>query len=54
VAIFIILFHTVLTTALQSVPKTQKPYTLAGFEPGIFRSGGWSDNYYAMLPEACF
>jgi hypothetical protein len=33
-----------LTTALQ------KPYTLAGFEHGIFCSGDGRDNHYAKPP----
>jgi hypothetical protein len=27
--------------------KTREPYTLTGFEPGIFCSGGGRDNHYA-------
>jgi hypothetical protein len=38
-----------LTSALQYF-KTYKPYTLAGFEPGIFSSGGGRDGHYATPP----
>jgi hypothetical protein len=31
--------------------KEQKPYTLAGFEPGIFCSGGGRDSHYATPPS---
>jgi hypothetical protein len=43
--------YLVLTTALQCV-KTQKPYTLAGFEPGMFCSVGIPDDYYDTPPAA--
>jgi hypothetical protein len=36
----------VLTIALQYL-KTQKPYTLAGFEPGMFSSVGGRDDHNA-------
>jgi hypothetical protein len=36
------------TTALLWLPK--KPYTLAGFEPWIFCSGGGRDGHYATPP----
>jgi hypothetical protein len=34
------------TTALQRI-KPNNPYTLAGFEPGIFYSGDGRDGHYA-------
>jgi hypothetical protein len=39
-----------LTTSLQFI-KSLKPYTLAGFEPGIFCSGGGRDDRYATYCE---
>jgi hypothetical protein len=35
------------TTALQCKKTYLKPYTLAGFEPGIFCYGGGRDDHYA-------
>jgi hypothetical protein len=40
----------VLTTALQCI-KAYKLYTLAGFEPEIFLSGGGRNNRYATPPS---
>jgi hypothetical protein len=34
--------------------KHQKPYTLAGFEPGIFCSVGGRDHHYATPPRLFF
>jgi hypothetical protein len=39
----------VLTTALKCI-KTQKPHTLAGFEPGIFYSVGGRHDHDATPP----
>jgi hypothetical protein len=39
-----------LTTALQCIKSPKKPYTLAGFEPGIFCSEGGRDDHYATPP----
>jgi hypothetical protein len=39
-----------MTTALQC-RKTLKPYTLAGFEPGIIGSVGGRDGHFAMPPD---
>jgi hypothetical protein len=38
-----------LTTALQCL-NTQKPYTLAGFEPWILCFGGRRDDHFATPP----
>jgi hypothetical protein len=38
-----------MTTALQC-KNSQKPYTLAGFEPWIFCSEGGRDDHYATPP----
>jgi hypothetical protein len=38
-----------MTTALQCV-NSLKPYTLAGFKPGIFCSVGGRDDHYATPP----
>jgi hypothetical protein len=38
-----------MTTALQCI-NSLKPYTLAGFEPGIFSSVGGRDDRYATPP----
>jgi hypothetical protein len=44
--------HTILSfhnsTAMYIKPS--KPYTLAGFEPGIFSPVGGRDDHYATLP----
>jgi hypothetical protein len=32
---------------------SQKPYTLAGFEPGIYSSVGGHNDHYATPPEHC-
>jgi hypothetical protein len=42
-----------LATALQFL-KTSQPYTLAGFEPGNFRSGDGHDDHYAVPPGHFF
>jgi hypothetical protein len=39
-----------MTTALQCI-NSLKPYTLAGFEPGIFCSVGGPDDHYATPPR---
>jgi hypothetical protein len=39
--------YQVLTAALQCI-KASKPYTLAGFEPGIFCSGCVRNDHYAL------
>jgi hypothetical protein len=33
-----------------NVLRPKQPYTLAGFEPGIFCSGGGRDDHYATPP----
>jgi hypothetical protein len=33
---------------------TKKTFTLAGFEPGIYWSGGGRDDHYATPPEHLF
>jgi hypothetical protein len=42
-----------LTTTLQCI-NSQKPYTLAGFKPGIFCSVGGRDDHYATPPGGIF
>jgi hypothetical protein len=39
-----------LTTAQQCI-KTLEPYTLSGFEPWTFFSGGGRDNHYTDIPQ---
>jgi hypothetical protein len=41
--------YSVMTTALQCI-NSLKPFTLAGFEPGIFCSLGGCDDYYTTPP----
>jgi hypothetical protein len=43
--------YQVLTTAPQRI-KAKQPYTLEGFEPGIFCSGCGHDDHYATPPRA--
>jgi hypothetical protein len=38
-----------MTTALECM-KSYKPYTLAGFEPGIFCSVGGRNDHYTKQP----